>query len=410
MLHRLIALLGACLAPAAPAGAADLFGIHVGTGGLYSISTVDASVTLIGSTNVGGIGSLLRAPDGYLYGVSIGAGSSLWRIDPATALSTLVGPLGSGFAIEGGLALDANGVTWGVLLLGARLFTIDLATGVETPGPTVGGGSVDINGIAFRSDGALIGIERVSNALVRIDTTTGAVTPIATLSPMLGGAGGMAVQGGTAYFATYGPASGTPGSNELWTVDLYTGAHALVGNFGPLPNGVGFGGIAEGEPSAFSLFCSGDGSGAPCPCGNQGQPGRGCQNSAGTGGALLLYASGTTSPDTLVLHASGELPSALTILLQGNAITSPGVVFGDGLRCAGGILLRLYVKSAVNGAVRVPEPGDPSITARSAALGDPIGAGERRYYQTYYRDPVESFCTSPPGSTFNSSNALKIVW
>jgi len=389
---------------------ADLFGVHLGTGELYSISTQDASVTLIGNTNVN-VGSLLRAPDGFLYGVTNSAGTSLWRIDPATAQSTLVGPLASGFTIEGGLALDAHGVAWGVLAAGGRLFTIDLATGAETLGPTVGGGSfVDINGIAFRGDGALVGIERVSNSLVRIDTMTGAVTPIAALAPVLGAAGGMAVQEGTAYFATYGPASSDPGSNELWTVDLFSGANVLVGNFGPLPNGVGFGGIAEGGPTPFSLFCAGDGSAAPCPCGNQGQPGRGCENSASTGGALLLYASGTTSPDTLVLYASGGLPAALTILLQGNATSSPGVVFGDGLRCASGILLPLYVKNAVNGAVRVPDAGDPSITARSAALGDPIPPGERRYYQAYYRDPSQSFCPDPPGSTFNSSNALKIVW
>ena len=72
--------------------------------------------------------------------------------------------------------------------------------------------------------------------------------------------------------------------------------------------------------------------------------------------------------------------------------------------------MRLYVKNAASGLVHAPEPGEPSITARSAALGDPIPPGERRYYQVYYRDPGPAFCPPPAGSTFNATNALKVVW
>lgn len=156
-------------------------------------------------------------------------------------------------------------------------------------------------------------------------------------------------------------------------------------------------------------FCPGDGTTAACPCGNSGAVLRGCENSAATRGALL-QATGTASPDTVGLHVSGELPSSLTIYLQGNATGAPGVPFGDGLRCVTGILKRLYVKSASGGYVTAPSGADPSITARSAALGDPIAAGERRYYQTYYRDSNAGFCTPPSGSTFNASSGLRIVW
>jgi hypothetical protein len=110
-----------------------------------------------------------------------------------------------------------------------------------------------------------------------------------------------------------------------------------------------------------------------------------------------------------VLSASGELPTALTIFVQGPATIAPAI-FGDGLRCVGGSLKRLYAKSASGGVVYAPHAGDPSITARSAALGDPIASGETRYYMTYYRDPSPSFCPTPPGGTFNASNALSIVW
>src|SRR5206468_231127 len=65
-------------------------------------------------------------------------------------------------------------------------------------------------------------------------------------------------------------------------------------------------------------FCFGDTPATPCPCVNAGDPGQGCDNSAATGGARLA-ASGTTHPDTVVLSASRELPTALSIFLQGDA-------------------------------------------------------------------------------------------
>ena len=154
--------------------------------------------------------------------------------------------------------------------------------------------------------------------------------------------------------------------------------------------------------------CPGDGTLAPCPCANSGQSGRGCDNSAATGGAELDF-SGNTTPDTLVLHATGMLPSASAIFLQGTANVGP-LPFGDGLRCAGGLLKRLYLKSASASAASAPQPGDLSITQRSAALGDPIPIGDRRYYQVYYRDPSPSFCPAPSGATYNITNSLRVFW
>ncbi|MFN0007233.1 MAG: hypothetical protein ACKVXR_04940 [Planctomycetota bacterium] len=154
--------------------------------------------------------------------------------------------------------------------------------------------------------------------------------------------------------------------------------------------------------------CFGDGSVAPCPCGNDGQTRIGCENSQGTGGSWL-FASGMANPDTIVLHAAGELPNALSIFWQGN-IVIPHVVYGDGLRCFGGTLKRLYTKNASGGIVFAPAMGEPSITDRSAAMGVPISPGGRRYYQVAYRDGAPSFCPSPTGNTYNISNGVKIDW
>ena len=157
-------------------------------------------------------------------------------------------------------------------------------------------------------------------------------------------------------------------------------------------------------------MCFGDGTGTTqCPCFNLGLPGRGCDNSVGTGGAQLT-AAGSTNPDTVVLTSSGELPSALSIFLQGDSQLVPGSVFGDGVRCAGGNLKRLYTKNAVGGTVSAPTGGDPSVTAQSAALGDPIAPGSTRWYQVYYRDPDLSFCAAPTGNSWNVSSGLQIGW
>jgi hypothetical protein len=161
---------------------------------------------------------------------------------------------------------------------------------------------------------------------------------------------------------------------------------------------------------SFHSYCAGDGSLATaCPCGNFGQSGRGCDNSAATGGAVL-QPTGVTNPDTVRLNATGEIGSVLSIFLQGNASNASGIVFGDGVRCVGGHLKRLYSKNASSGNVSAPTSGDPSVSARSAMLGDPIAPGSTRYYQTYYRDPNLAFCPSPSGDSWNVTNGVQVAW
>ena len=132
-------------------------------------------------------------------------------------------------------------------------------------------------------------------------------------------------------------------------------------------------------------------------------------NSATSGGAFL-FALGSKSPDEVVLYSTGELPTASSIFLQGNQSVPAGLPYGDGIRCIGGRILRLGVKTASSGIASYPASGDPSITARSAALGQPISPGSTRFYQTWYEDPDLAFCPSPPGDRWNVTNAVRIVW
>jgi hypothetical protein len=161
-------------------------------------------------------------------------------------------------------------------------------------------------------------------------------------------------------------------------------------------------------PSLGTASCFGDGSDGPCPCGNAGAPGRGCENSAGTGGARLT-ASGLLDPDLAVLIGSGLPSSSLVVFLQGDA-TIAAVPFGDGLRCVGGTLLRLDGEVPFQGWVSYPHGCDAPIQYRSEQLGQPILPGDTRSYQLWYRDAAAGYCPPPIGNNWNVTNAVTITW
>ena len=169
----------------------------------------------------------------------------------------------------------------------------------------------------------------------------------------------------------------------------------------------------EGGPD-FSILCEpGTGGIVGCPCSNAPSgPGRGCDNSAATGGATLS-ASGATclSSDSLVFTTSGERPTALSVVFQGTTSIPAGLVYGQGIRCTGGALKRLYSKNAMSGSITAPnfEAGEPTVSARSAAKGDVIPPGGARRYFVAYRDPfVLGGC--PSTSTFNVTTTGQVIW
>jgi hypothetical protein len=192
---------------------------------------------------------------------------------------------------------------------------------------------------------------------------------------------------------------------------LYAG-----GNFPSCPDSLDSSLAKWGQPPGCAqtgvVVCEpGAGGVSACPCANPASGlGRGCDNSSATGGAVLA-ASGTASlaNDTLVFTTSGETPSALSLVLQGDALNASGAVFGQGVRCVSGALKRLYVKTASGGSITAPGAGDPSVHARSAALGDTITQGSQRYYGVYYRDPVV-LGGCPATSTFNITQQLDVLW
>jgi hypothetical protein len=170
--------------------------------------------------------------------------------------------------------------------------------------------------------------------------------------------------------------------------------------------------VRDRAASGFATLCDAGQAGVmSCPCSNAPSAlGRGCNNSSATGGAILAAAGNAyLSMDSLVFTASDEKPTALSVFSQGTLLIPNGVTFGQGVRCTGGSLKRLYVKSASGGIATAPDVGDLSVSARSAALGDPIAAGSTRYYYVYYRDPIV-LGGCPVASTFNSTQTGRIDW
>jgi hypothetical protein len=137
-----------------------------------------------------------------------------------------------------------------------------------------------------------------------------------------------------------------------------------------------------------------------CPCGNPGAAGEGCANGAGAGARLEGSGNASASASTLVLSAEQLIPSQPGLYFQGNNAVAggQGVHFGDGLRCAGGGVIRLQVRFA--GTV-----GTSATTINIATKGGVV-AGDLKRYQLWYRDPASSTC----GALFNLSNGVEITW
>ncbi|MCY2961409.1 MAG: alpha/beta hydrolase [Planctomycetota bacterium] len=151
-------------------------------------------------------------------------------------------------------------------------------------------------------------------------------------------------------------------------------------------------------------LCFGDGTGTACPCGNSVPVGAasGCRHSLGVGGRLRASGTPSISADTLVLLGS-QMPDSSVLHFQGSTPVNGGVggVFGDGLRCAGGAVVRLSITTNASGASVYPATGDPRISLRGGVLTPGV-----RWYQSWFRNAA-AFCTP---MTFNLTNAVRIDW
>ena len=113
---------------------------------------------------------------------------------------------------------------------------------------------------------------------------------------------------------------------------------------------------------------------------------------------------GRLGADTFALSASGMPANVSLLFFQGTQAQSGGLgaVFGDGLRCASGSVVRIATTLADgSGASSYPQGGDPSVSVRGL-----VAAPGTRTYQVWYRNAA-AFCTS---DTFNLTNGVSVLW
>ncbi|MDP6989059.1 MAG: lectin-like protein [Planctomycetota bacterium] len=166
----------------------------------------------------------------------------------------------------------------------------------------------------------------------------------------------------------------------------------------PLEHSRGY--VIEYETTAAGAYCFGDGGGTVCPCGNPGGADEGCANSTGAGARVAATGSASVGTDDLGFQGAQILPFQPALLFSGdNQVNNgDGVIFGDGLRCAGGTVKRLGVQN-----------GD---SAGDAAWGPGLAnqggwqPGDTKRFQIWYRDPNGSPC----GSGFNLSHGLEVAF
>jgi hypothetical protein len=146
----------------------------------HALTLVDPTTgnqPLVGITPPSIEGLAFNVADGILYGVG---GGDLFRIDPTTAATTLVGRTGFSYACLGS---DLNGNLFGVTFPDNILVRINPATGIAQAIGSLG--TVLISDLAVRpEDGVLFGVRNVipqpnqpfAYSLVKVDTATAATT------------------------------------------------------------------------------------------------------------------------------------------------------------------------------------------------------------------------------------------
>jgi hypothetical protein len=162
--------------------------------------------------------------------------------------------------------------------------------------------------------------------------------------------------------------------------------------------------VPSGGTPLISRFCSGDGSASACPCSNNATAGAGtgCKSSLGFGALLGTAGTPSVSLDSFALLGSA-MPNASVLYYQGSVAANGGLgtLYGDGLRCVAGTVIRLGTKTNVLGMSQYPSGSDTPVSVHGAC-----SAGDVRYYQAWYRNTA-SFCTA---ETFNFSNGIQATW
>ncbi len=186
-----------------------------------------------------------------------------------------------------------------------------------------------------------------------------------------------------------------------WTGSVNFDMNTLTGNQ--------FFTVGGGGPTGpGTVYCNADGSGTNCPCANNNDGSAGVAGCAIASGANCIAANGgvalrgngsnsLAANDAVLVATGGQGNQPGLFFRADNAVNGGnGIIFGDGLRCAGGGLVRLQIAMA-----------DASgVTTSTVSLSSGLAAGDVKRFQFWCRIPG---CT-PCGSSFTLSNGYEITF
>jgi len=216
----------------APLYAAD--GAAGTLGNLYVVDPASAASTIVGPINFAVTGMAI-SPDGVLFGATSAGGTagapSLITIDPYTGAGLLIGPLKT----SAGAGAGCSDIVFdGAVLRGwhaKQLATINTTTAIATLAPPT---LATVTGVAGNSIGELggqfvVSPSKANGTLFKLNIQTGVATAGPTLSGPAQSMGAMTRVGPTLFGSVNGVTGGNPPA-QLYTVNPNTGAMVLRGN------------------------------------------------------------------------------------------------------------------------------------------------------------------------------------
>ncbi len=215
-------------------------------GRIYDVDINTAAVTLVGNSGVSGLQDFTVGTGNVLYTTVQFPSVSLGTVNRTTAAVTLIGPLNPQpvTTIEGALGFDVtqNAIFASFTGDDPRLYRIDPATAANTDlGPLLFNGTpvlgnYNVDAMAFRGNELFMILPSgpsaiLRSSLLRIDTTTREITVVGSLGvALVNGAAGLAYDQTTDTFLLVN-GSGNVSSN-LFRVNATTGVATLIGNTG----------------------------------------------------------------------------------------------------------------------------------------------------------------------------------
>lgn len=120
-------------------------------------------------------------------------------------------------------------------------------------------------------------------------------------------------------------------------------------------------------------------------------------NSTGVPATIGAQGDASRALNNLVIAGVGLPDTAIAMLVSGTTAIDPGLPFGNGLMCVGGVFIRHGIFVANGGVVL-----DAQDLSSPEYAG--VNPGDTRYYQISYRDPPAG------GAMFNTTDAVAITF